>query len=454
MEATKDVKTIQNNLQKMKIEVNKSLKKIKSDVIEKPSDLECIVFTDRLKDVEKFVQILRNARNAIPQGNELVQPVHFEEMKWQPDNKLTPEGREERDKYFKLKEKIGQRTDVFRFNDEGVPVVTRKYYPINNVKDIENKLRSTIINARKPSKLNVVLHYIVEGETTDVNTKKTTVNYRYQTFALTSRLSTTKDLLLAGENCNEKFKEILKKLYGDLDYFSNGYGQIHSREVYVACFAMSTVLYNIPKIGAGGFEELKIYNPWKNFIRINNYSDNLCLFRCLFYHFAAINNTKITGVHQVTAGAKNLYEQFYKQKFNKNYEGFNWVQDEEKFCKQFNVDFDIYEFNTQTQTIKIIESTKYNENSTRGNLITHILESGNEHLMYCSDITKITSYIGCPLCQQMYINTADGRYQLNIHKKTCKGETKQELTTSSAVPYCPQFYKNLLYVFCRIHDLQ
>ena len=406
--------------------------------------LECVSFFEQDKldenELQSFTQALRKGISNIPQARKAYRLAELQEYKWRPDNQLNNESRKQRDDMYSHFKKIGGE----------LPAVERYYYLIQTEEDIEKAIKAALSEAEKPSKVNIQLHFIIRSEQKDGN-----ITYRPESLGMKTLLSSTTDMLYTGNNINAYSNRELQ----NLEYFANGFEYLDSAEKYCACFAISFAFYKLPAIGKGGYEELKVYEQWKTWIRINNYDDNLCLFRCLYYHNCNVNNVKIDSVNRVTAGAKSLFEQFYKKKYSPKdpYPGFDWNAEINDFTHTFKINLNVYHFSPTTQLIKLVRLTENGENNELYpymNVLVHDLYSGDEHFMYCTDLTYITASIGCPNCGTIFKNDQKGRYNLKTHMGSCEGKAKQKLTTSAAVPYCPQFYKNLLYVYCRIHGLE
>ena len=267
-------------------------------------ELKCITFIDdnsmNADEVISFKQALKQGIQSIPQTRRAYRVAELEEHKYRSNQQLNNDDDliKERDKWYKYFPKIGNE----------LPAVERFYSLVGSKEELKDEIKAALLEAQRPSKVNIQLHFILRSENRDG-----TITFRPESLGMKTVLSSTTDMLYNDEN---KIEQFCKKELSNLEYFANGFEYLDSREKYCACFAISLAFYKLPSMeraGAGGYEELNQYTKWNQWIKIDNFDDNLCLFRALF-HFQCRDETKRLYPHTVSAGAKVLYQQFYNKK--------------------------------------------------------------------------------------------------------------------------------------------
>ena len=407
------------------------------------SNFGCIAFKQQMDNMEKFTEALEKGIEEI-QATKISKnvPVHLEECPFRNLNKVSEE----------VAKQIEEQYKEFAVDKNNRPVVSREAYQLQSINDVRPILNECFENEIYPLKVKYQLLLIIEGEEHTVKNGKNEHSENTETYyrpshvnAKKTTVSKTRDLILNSFNdTNYLFDSITTTLE---DYINNTQNNlINSRELYVACYGIQFIKYAIGLSGKS-YKELNIYEPFKT-IKVCNEDDNLCVFKAL-----AFGLDETTRANKIKSLSLGLYKTFYGKAYNKTYKGFNWIDEIERLCKTFEVNITKYQYNVATKELTTLSIHDYKFPKTI-NVISHTFENGSEHVMFVQNIDSLTSLVHCQKCGKTFKNNQNGRYLLNKHEEECEGDIKQTLKTTTSVPYCPVFYNNLLFTFCRINNLK
>ena len=168
----------------------------------------------------------------------------------------------------------------------------------------------------------------------------------------------------------------------------------------------------------------------KNVVKFDNLKDNLCFWRCLAAHM----NTDKTDYRRLETPTKELYSNFYGEKYDPSYDGVKYLE-----YRKFR-DADIYEeefekaideidkiehhfkmnINIYTQDEK--EVTQIDRRSVNNyDDVLYLLRHDN-HFCYIKKIENFVSSFKCSRCGKLWSNST----ACHRHEKTCGDFCKHE----------------------------